>query len=171
MPYKDKEREKERLRKYREDHKEELQIRMRKWYDDHKEEKKAYDKQYLADNKEKITKRNKRYSLDVKNGVRIKESKLVSWTVDQWEVGILNQGRMYVYLPTHPKSNIWGYIVRTHAVWWLAYKEVIPKHCVLHHVNGNKLDDRIINLTLMTRAEHMSFHQKKRNQIREEIAQ
>lgn len=37
--------------------------------------------------------------------------------------------------------------------------------CV-HHINGNKIDNRIENLLLMTRSEHAALHAKENNQFR-----
>ena len=38
-----------------------------------------------------------------------------------------------------------------------------PKNMDVHHINGNKLDNRRINLVMMTRSEHTSLHMKMRN--------
>ena len=34
----------------------------------------------------------------------------------------------------------------------------IPSNCVIHHINGNKLDNRISNLQMMTKEEHGKLH-------------
>ncbi|MCF7861153.1 HNH endonuclease [Candidatus Woesearchaeota archaeon] len=36
----------------------------------------------------------------------------------------------------------------------------IPKGYVIHHINGNKLDNRMENLSLMINSEHRSLHNK-----------
>jgi hypothetical protein len=38
-------------------------------------------------------------------------------------------------------------------------RRLLPTECV-HHLNGNKLDNRLENLELMTHAEHSSHHMK-----------
>ena len=37
-----------------------------------------------------------------------------------------------------------------------------PKNMDVHHINGNKLDNRRINLIMMTRSEHTSLHMRMR---------
>lgn len=57
MPYKDKEKNKECMRRYYQEHKEELKKRNKKWYKDNLEETKKQRKQYREKNSEKILKR------------------------------------------------------------------------------------------------------------------
>lgn len=38
--------------------------------------------------------------------------------------------------------------------------QTIPKGSVVHHINKNPLDDRIENLQILTRAEHINIHRK-----------
>ena len=71
-------------------------------------------------------------------------------------------GYIAVYYPDHPQSTKDGYIME-HI---LVIEQSIGRHlnadeCV-HHINANRKDNRIENLKLMTKREHMSFHSKKR---------
>ena len=45
-------------------------------------------------------------------------------------------------------------------VWENFYKKKIPQNCVIHHLNGDKLDNRIQNLQCCTRTNHLKFHSK-----------
>lgn len=40
-----------------------------------------------------------------------------------------------------------------------------PKNMVVHHINENPLDNRKINLKIMTNKEHISFHHRKQEQV------
>jgi hypothetical protein len=47
---------------------------------------------------------------------------------------------------------------REHRTVWEANFGLIPKGHVIHHINGDKLYNRISNLQLMTKAEHQREH-------------
>lgn len=42
----------------------------------------------------------------------------------------------------------------------------LKKWEVIHHINGNKIDDRLKNLKVMTRSEHTSLHQKGKKHLK-----
>jgi hypothetical protein len=86
------------------------------------------------------------------------------WSPERWDEGHLmisgnkKKRRMMVYFPDHPRANRYGYILRSHAVWFITTGETITKEMALHHKNGDKLDDKFENLELMRHGEHTKFH-------------
>jgi hypothetical protein len=80
------------------------------------------------------------------------------WTPLNWDDGYIDQGKMKVYRPDYPRSNGQGYTFRYHIVWWMSTGEVVPRDLILHHINGNKLDDSIGNLQLMPQKDHVRLH-------------
>ena len=88
--------------------------------------------------------------------------KYMLWTRRVWDCGFTNNsGRFLVYRPDYPRAYHGGYALRAHVVWWLKNGRCHPRGMDLHHKNSNKIDDRIANLQLMPRSDHISFHKKK----------
>ena len=75
------------------------------------------------------------------------------------------QGYVMIFKPNHPNANNVGY-VREHR---LVMEEYLGRYLnndeVVHHINGNKSDNRIENLELMTKLEHDKYHTKLQNNM------
>ena len=56
---------------------------------------------------------------------------------------------------------------RLHRYVWEKEVGTIPKGCQIHHINGNKADNRIDNLSIMTASGHQRLHgqEEKRKEI------
>lgn len=71
------------------------------------------------------------------------------------------QGYLYLFMPDHPYVMKSGYIKNANLVMEKKIGRHIKSPEVIHHINGDKLDDRIENLYLCKdRAEHLNIHRK-----------
>lgn len=61
----------------------------------------------------------------------------------------------------HPLADPNGYAYEHRIVWASAGYPILEGQ-VLHHINGDKTDNRIFNLETVTRAEHNRHHNKER---------
>lgn len=87
-----------------------------------------------------------------------------------WKGGIRkSNGYIYIYAPNHHRANAWGsgYVKRCVLVAEKHFGKIIKSDEIIHHINGNRDDDRIENLAIMTRGQHTSLHHKNRIQIRD----
>ena len=101
----------------------------------------------------------KRHGIETKRGykspknVRYYGEEHYNWKGGTYESG----GYRRIYAPDHP-NNAGGYV--------LEHRLVVEKHLgrylypteVVHHINGDKLDNRLENLIVLTRTEHMQLH-------------
>lgn len=55
------------------------------------------------------------------------------------------------------------YCLEHHLIYFLNYGVVPKENEVIHHINGDKHDNRIENLQLLTKQEHNKIHRSKKN--------
>jgi len=82
----------------------------------------------------------------------------ICWTQENWDDGYVAADRFRVYRPDCPRSKPSGYADRAHVVWWMHTGKAHKSTHVLHHKNGDSMDDSIENLELCTRSEHLLAH-------------
>lgn len=76
-----------------------------------------------------------------------------------WKGGqAIKDGRAYVFHPGHPHANQRGYIRRSHCVIEQELGYFPKPNEVVHHINGNPMDDRIENLAIYDRRDHPKLH-------------
>lgn len=75
-----------------------------------------------------------------------------------------NKGYIQILKPEHPRADSRGYVME-HIVIFEAETGInVPENCVVHHLNGNKQDNRIENLCLMQFGAHSTYHNRKRSE-------
>lgn len=61
--------------------------------------------------------------------------------------------------PEYPGKRYRGrYVYEHHLVWWQTHGSVVSDGAVVHHRNGDKRDNRVENLELLTRVAHAEHH-------------
>ena len=64
------------------------------------------------------------------------------------------------WAPTHPNSSEWGYILTHVRVMSEHLGRPLKKGELVHHKDGNKKNNHISNLQIVTRSEHATIHMK-----------
>lgn len=68
------------------------------------------------------------------------------------------KGYKQLYMPEHPKSDKKGYVME-HIYVFEEYTGIqVPPNCCVHHLNGDKSDNRIANLSMMLTSAHTVYH-------------
>ena len=81
-----------------------------------------------------------------------------------WKGGkkVSAKGYVFVLQPEHHRADSNGYVMEHIVVFEKHTGIKVPENCVVHHLNGNKKDNRIENLCLMEFGAHSSYHNRKR---------
>lgn len=67
-------------------------------------------------------------------------------------------GYKQVLVPNHPRADGSGFVMEHIVVFEQATGVQVPMNCCVHHLNGDKLDNRPQNLCMMSRSAHTAFH-------------
>ena len=75
----------------------------------------------------------------------------------------LRDGYVEIKLPSHPFSNAEGYIFEHRIKMEKKLKRYLKKEEVVHHINGNRKDNRLKNLKLFkNNSDHLKFERSKK---------
>lgn len=73
-----------------------------------------------------------------------------------------NKGYVLAYVPKHPRAHKDGYQMLHTVLMERELGRYLADDEVVHHINHDRKDNRIENLQLMKKNEHMSMHMKER---------
>lgn len=73
-----------------------------------------------------------------------------------------NDGYVKAYAPQHPHANKEGYVKLHRIIIENKIGRYLNENEVVHHINHDRQDNRIENLKLMDKKEHMRMHMKER---------
>ena len=80
-----------------------------------------------------------------------------------------SDGYISVYCPNHPGATKDGYVMKHRLVMERHIGRYLKDDEVVHHKNGNRADNRLENLELMTFKEHARHHMIERHNKRKEV--
>ena len=80
----------------------------------------------------------------------LRKRNIKGWTIDG--------GYRLIYAPDHPKAKPNGYIREHRLIMERHLGRVLESDEIVHHINHDKLDNRIENLELTTAKEHNKYH-------------
>lgn len=159
------------MKDYYKKNKEKIKDKENKWRKENPKEKKKRDHEYYVKNKEKIKNKTKDYFNNNKKTRLKKQKEYYQKNKEQ----ILEQQQTYLrkhLYPTKPYLDKTGYYrLRAEGRFWLEHDYIwylyngdIPKGYVIHHKNQIRTDNRISNLQLMSRSEHIALHHRLRSE-------
>lgn len=117
----------------------------------------ATDKQRAAWSK--IGKSRKSVNLTPEHREKISEAKKIHAA---GHIKTRSDGYKALYYPDYPHANSDGYVMEHVYIMEQHIGRLLEDNECVHHINFDRADNRIDNLRLMTKSEHMSYHSKLR---------
>ena len=77
-----------------------------------------------------------------------------------------NKGYVLAYVPKHPKAHRDGYVMLHTVLMERHIGRYLEPNEVVHHINHDRKDNRLENLKLMDKKEHMKMHMTERHEKR-----
>lgn len=73
-------------------------------------------------------------------------------------VSVTPKGYRLIYKPDHHRADSKGYVLEHILVFEKETGIIVPNNCCIHHINGNKQDNKISNLCMMLKSAHTIYH-------------
>jgi ssDNA-binding Zn-finger/Zn-ribbon topoisomerase 1 len=74
-------------------------------------------------------------------------------------------GYKLIHKPNYPSSRVNGYILEHRYVYEKHIKRLLKNNEIVHHIDGNKLNNNIENLELCLNSTHTKHHPKERDRL------
>lgn len=88
------------------------------------------------------------------------ERQPLSLEISVWKIQkIVSKGEYnYAVVPNHPHATQYGYVLEHRVVMESHLGRLLSSDEVVHHKNGNKKDNRVENLELLSGSQHSQLH-------------
>ena len=74
--------------------------------------------------------------------------------------GVIISGYRYILVPEHPHATLKGYVAEHRLVAEKHLNRFLGKDEVVHHIDGNTINNCIENLLVLSADEHIKLHKK-----------
>ncbi len=84
----------------------------------------------------------------------------IPWNFKGWRYCGRNRRYKQIYKPDHPNASKAGYIREHRYIMEQKIGRLLKLDEEIHHINGNGLDNRIENLMIISKSEHLKLEHK-----------
>lgn len=135
----------------------------RVWTEEHKENvrnmliKRNKSKKHIK----KVKKSNTgvKFTEERKLNLRLNHADIKGEKNPRWNGGFYIHGYKFIYSPNHPLRNLKGYVREHLYVLYNFLGDKVKKSNIIHHIDGNKLNNEVSNLMIMkNHGSHRRIH-------------